>query len=50
MDLISDAPSVQKYFENLLKIVGNYVDIAKQIDDNIYVRKNDSKQHKGLEI
>lgn len=39
--------SVQKYFENLLKIVGNYVDIPKQIDDNIYVRKNDSKQHKG---
>ena len=30
-----------------MKIVGNYVDIAKQIDDNIYVRKNDSKQHKG---
>ena len=49
IDLISDAPSVQKYFENLLKIVGNYIDIAKQIDDNIYVRKNDSKQHKGLE-
>lgn len=33
--------SVQKYFENLLKIVGNYVDIPKQIDDNIYIRSRE---------
>jgi hypothetical protein len=30
--------SVQKYFRQSFKIVGNYVDIGDEIDDTIYIR------------